>query len=209
MPMMVQTPERRVLLNGVTWETYSRLVEECQESSGTRLTYDRGALEIMTPSFQHESFKEVLARLFESLADVRGMDYFPGGSTTFRREDLEQGFEPDACFYVRNAKNVRGRTEIDLKTDPPPDLVIEVDITGSSLNKQEVFSAVGIFEIWRYAENRVEILRLESGSYSRISESALLPGITSSQLTAFLQASQTMTRVEWIRFIRGTSSDGG
>jgi Uma2 family endonuclease len=205
--MMVQTPERRVLLNGVTWETYSRLVEECQESSGTRLTYDRGSLEIMTPSFQHESFKEILARLFESLADARGMDYFPGGSTTFRRQDLEKGFEPDACFYVRNVESIRGKTEIDLNRDPPPDLVIEVDITGSSLNKQEVFSAVGVSEIWWYGENRVEILQLESGSYSRDSDSALLPGVTSSQLTAFLQASQTMTRVEWIRFIRGRGSE--
>ena len=128
---------------------------------------------------------------------------FPVGSTTFRREDLEQGFELDACFYVRHVEGIRGKTEIDLKTDPPPDIVIEVDITGSSLNKQAVFSAVGISEVWRCTENRVEILQLEFGTYSRIGKSALLHGVTSSQLTEFLQASQTMTRVEWIRFIRG------
>jgi hypothetical protein len=47
------------------------------------------------------------------------LDLVGAASTTFDREDLTQGFEPDACFYLQDAARVRGRKRIDLAVDPP------------------------------------------------------------------------------------------
>jgi len=133
-------------LHGISWETYERLLAEHQESSGTHFTYDRGRLEIMVLSAKHEAAKHVLTLLVEILAEELNVDVYGLGSTTFRRADLERGFEPDACFYIQREALVRGKDEIDLTVDPPPDLVIEIDITSPSLNKFPLFAALGISE---------------------------------------------------------------
>ena len=121
--------EQRVLLRNISWETYERLLEERGDNSAPRFTYDRGELEIMSPSPEHEALNRSIALLVEFLAAELGIDVYDLGSTTFRREDLERGFEPDSCFYIENEERVRGKTRKDLSVDPPPDLVIEIDIT--------------------------------------------------------------------------------
>lgn len=126
--------EHRVILHNTSWETYERLMKERGESRVPRFAYDRGELEIMSPSTEHESIAYYVGLLVAVFAEEAGVDLYGAGSTTFDREDLERGFEPDACFYVRNAERVRGKPRIDLSLDPPPDLVIEVDIT--SLSRQ-------------------------------------------------------------------------
>jgi len=93
-----------------------------------------------------------------SLAEALGIEILPIRSTTIRRPDL--GVEPDAAYYVRNEPLVRGRKQIDFATDPPPDLVIEVDITSDSIEKLPLFAALGFPEVWRYKEGKVQILRL-------------------------------------------------
>ena len=135
MPMTtIAPPEQRVILENVSWETYERLLAESIDSVGTRFTYDEGALEIMVGSIAHENPNRTLAQLVEIVAEETDRDLHRAGSTTFKRKDLAKGFEPDSCFYIGHAQEARGREELDLVTDPPPDLVIEVDITRSSLN---------------------------------------------------------------------------
>src|SRR4051812_27904926 len=85
------------------WETYERLLKENEDASSPRFTYDRGWLEIMSPSIDHEKIIEALRLLVAALADQAGLDYQGTGSTTFRREDLQRGFEPDASYYFREA----------------------------------------------------------------------------------------------------------
>ena len=94
------TREQRVILHGVSWETYERLLADFAESHAAYFTYDRGVLEIMVLSCEHEQLKHILATLVEVLAEELEIDVIGGGSTTFRREDLARGFEPDACFYI-------------------------------------------------------------------------------------------------------------
>src|SRR5689334_8883188 len=112
MASVLTPPEQKVILKGVSWETYVRLLSEHQESAGTRFNYDRGMLEIMVLSFEHETLKHTLSLLVELLAGEMGIDIEGAGSTTFRREDLNQGFEPDACFYIRQARKMRGKKEV-------------------------------------------------------------------------------------------------
>jgi Uma2 family endonuclease len=191
-----------VILYGISWETYERLLAEHQESSGTHFTYDRGRLEIMVLSAKHEAVKHVLALLVEVLAEELNIDVYGLGSTTFRRADLERGFEPDACFYIQQEALVRGKDEIDLTVDPPPDLIIEIDITSPSLNKFPVFAALGIPEVWRYNGARVSCFRLEGDEYIERAESVALPKVTNAALTEFVEQDKRLKRTAWLRRVR-------
>jgi Uma2 family endonuclease len=125
------------------------------------------------------------------------------GSTTFRREDLERGFEPDSCFYIRNAAGVRGKKRIDLGADPPPDLIIEIDITSPSLAKLPLFAKAGVPEVWRFDGNRLAIYELIGDEYLERDASVAFPAVTSADVTAFIKDSETMERPEWVRKLRG------
>jgi hypothetical protein len=118
-------PDHCILLSGVRWETYESLLTDMQDSHAAHFAYDRGVLEIMAPSYEHDNLKHIIAVLVEVLAGEMEIDIEGGGSTTFRRQDLATGFEPDACFYIQHAERVRGKKQIDLAQDPPPDLIIE------------------------------------------------------------------------------------
>src|SRR5947209_15582485 len=111
--------DQRVVLRNVRWETYERLLADHQESSAPRFTFDRGTLEIMSPLPEHEEVNRALASLVENLLVEWRMSFRNLGSTTFKREDLGRGFEPDSCFYVQHANHVRGKARIDLTVDPP------------------------------------------------------------------------------------------
>src|SRR5215208_3944298 len=117
--------EQRVLLRNISWETYERLLDERGDSRVPRLAYDRGDLEIMSPSSEHESVAYFVALLVAVLAEEMRVNAYGVGSTTYRRGDIGRGFEPDGSFYIRNEERIRGKPRIDLSVDPPPDLVLE------------------------------------------------------------------------------------
>src|SRR5688572_7081156 len=129
MRAVLSTSDQTVILEGIRWETYELLLDDQQDSSGTRLTYDCGTSEIMAPSSEDERLKETVRLLFQLLAAEMDIDVLPVGSTPFRRKDLRKGFEPDASFYIHHAETLRGKKKTDLSVDPPPDLVIELEIT--------------------------------------------------------------------------------
>lgn len=195
-------PEQRVLLQ-VSWETYERLLAEHVESPGTRFAYDGGRLEIMVVYVGHENPNRTLARLVEIVAEETNRDFCPAGSTTFKREDLEKGVEPDSSFYFdERAAWVRGKSELDLRVDPPPDLIIEIDITRSSLPRLPIFAALGVPEVWRYDGRRVTFYQLAEGSYVEIERSMALPPLTSRQAGVFLAESQREKNPAWLRRVR-------
>src|SRR5262249_61224467 len=119
-------------------------------------------LEILVVSAPHEEPNRTLAALVEVLAEEFGLELRRLGSTTFKREKLLKGFEPDSAFYIARASAVRGR-HVDADVDPPPDLIIEIDISRSSLPRFPIFAAFGVPELCRYDGSRVSIWRLEGG----------------------------------------------
>ena len=128
----VKTPaEQRVVLHNVGWETYERLLADHESDSAPRFTYDRGELEIISPSPEHEKLNRRIAQLVMAFTEELEVEAEDFGSTTFRREDLERGFEPNSCFYIQNEERVRGKDRIDLTVDPPPDLVVALRSTSS------------------------------------------------------------------------------
>ncbi|MGH9336532.1 MAG: Uma2 family endonuclease [Vicinamibacteria bacterium] len=142
-------PEQRVVLHNLSWQTYDRLLEEAAGCSSLRLTYDRGTLEIMSPSEEHEELNRSLAFLIEALVTELDLESRSLGSATFRREDLDRGFEADSCFYIQSAPRVAGKQKIDLRIDPPPDLVIEVELTSSAVDKLDIYAHLRAPELWR------------------------------------------------------------
>ncbi len=193
--------QQKVILKGVSWETYQRLLAEHQEVSGTHFIYDEGDLEIMVLSARHEEPKRDLEVLVDVLAEEFDLDVRPVGSVTFQREDLQKGFEPDSAFYIAHASEVEGRY-VDPEVDPPPDLIIEVDVTSPSLNRFPIFAAFGVPEVWRYDGSRVAIYRLEAGRYVETVSSSALPPLTADVATRFLEERRRTRSREWIRRVR-------
>src|SRR5688500_8985660 len=151
-----EQPER-VVLRGVAWDTYSALLEEL-EGQHFRLTYDDGTLEIALPLPIHEKWKKLIGGMIEQIPLELDVPMSRFGSTTFRKKKLRKGAEPDECYYVQNEPRVRGKADLDLKRDPPPDLVIEIDVTSSTVPKQPIYAALGVAEVWRFDGTRLQSL---------------------------------------------------
>ena len=201
----VKTPaEQRVLLENVTWETYESLLSGRRESRVPRFTYERGMLEVMSPSSEHESISYYIGLLVAVFAEEIGVDVYGVGSTTFKRPDLQRGFEPDSCFYVQNEELVRGKARIDLHVDPPPDLVIEVDITSPSLDKLPIYAQMDVSEIWRYDGDNLSFFTLGNDGYSRVEESVVLPPITARSASNLVEKSKSLGLASWLREVRET-----
>src|SRR5947209_6595206 len=139
-------PGRCLRLSHVDWRTYSRLLRIFAERPGIRLTYDRGELEIMSPLLEHDDDAPFLGDLVFVLTEELGMPLKRGGSTTLRRRLRRRGIEADEAFWIANAPRMAGRRRLDLRTDPPPDLAIEVDVSHSSLDRPGVSPPLGVPE---------------------------------------------------------------
>lgn len=204
LPGPVQTP-RGILLSGIRWPTYEAILADLEDRP-IRLTYDRGRLEIMAPSFNHERCKKKVGRVVETLAEEKGLEIVSGGSATFRLEDLEKGLEPDDCFYIQNAALVLGKQQIDLAVDPPPDLVVEIDISSSSINRMAIYAALGVPEVWTYDGDELTVYVFEKNEYIPAKISRALPDVDLAGLEAFLRVNisagdGTMVRLlrKWLR----------
>jgi Uma2 family endonuclease len=194
---------QRVVLNGISWDLYERLLEAHLDSAVPRFTYDKGHLEIMSPSDQHEQLTDAVRHLVNVVAEVMRINVKGFGSTTFRRRDIQRGFEPDACFYGKNLHCVLGKkSKLDLRTDPPPDLVIEIDLGRSSLNKESIIAQFGVPEVWRYRRRSWRILGLEAGGYREQQESSILPGVTAELISTWIENSRTLEPLVWTQQVR-------
>lgn len=193
--------EQRVVMDNISWSTYLAILNDAKNRRG-RISYDEGVLEIMSPSRQHEDAKSLIRRMIESYCDAAGTDADAAGSTTFKREDLAKGFEPDECYYIENAPTVRGKDELDLTMDPPPDLALEVDISRKSLNKFGIYRALGVPEIWRYYGQTLEFFVLKADEYVNVDQSEQLPGFPAQLAAKLLQKRLTLGQSEIMREFR-------
>jgi Uma2 family endonuclease len=150
-------------LSGISWQTYETLLEELSDRR-LRLTYNHGNLEIMAPSPEHEFSKKVIGRFVETLAEESDLDIYPLGSTTFKRPELS-GVEPHECFYIRRIAAVKGKKRLDFTQDPPPDLILGIDVTSSSSHRLQVYANLAIPEVWVYDGSSLVVNQLQNGCY--------------------------------------------
>jgi Uma2 family endonuclease len=174
-------------LDGIRWQTYEMILRDLGDHSRLRLTYDRGRLQIMSPLPVHERWAQQLALFVRVLAATSRLPFVCFGSMTIRREDLQRGLEPDSCFYLASWHRVRGKRELDFRTDPPPDLAIEIDVTRSSLDRMSVYAALGVPELWRYDEKALRCYhRNDQGIYDECPNSRAFPLVRVADLEPFL-----------------------
>jgi Uma2 family endonuclease len=170
------THETSTRLRKATWQEYVDL-RDSAEFFRTRMTYDRGDLELMSPSKLHERVGYLIGRCIDVFTMKRNIAIQSCRTTTFRRKELLRGLEPDNCYYIQNEAVVRSRDEVDLRIDPPPDLVIEVDITSWELDRLAIYAALGVPEVWLWQNDRLQILALNRrAKYIETSESCSLSG---------------------------------
>jgi Uma2 family endonuclease len=194
---------QRVILNGVSWSDYLDMGDLLRDRPALRLTYDRGRLEIITTSSTHERLKKWLGRFVETIAEECGVAILPGGSITFQREDLERGFEPDECYWIANEGQMRGRPDYDPTRDPPPDLVVEIEVTRSALNRMALFARLGVPEVWRFDGTALHVHRLQSpGSYAEMNNSLTFPVIRIVGITRFLALDVSQDYLSTVREFR-------
>jgi Uma2 family endonuclease len=172
----------------VDWATYTRLLRIFADRPRMRLTYDRGELEIMSPVLEHDNDDRMLGQFVVILTDELGLPMMPGGSTTMRRRKRRKGIESDECFWIANAHRMEGRRRLDLRTDPPPDLAIEVDVTRSSMDRMGIYAALKVPEVWRLEGDVLTFNVLdEHGVYQQAETSRSFPGLRPADLLPFVQ----------------------
>lgn len=196
MSIAVSSPrvaEQRFLLSDVSWSLYEHLLEELNDRRNVRVTFDRGDLELMSPSLRHESWGNMLGAFVEILAEELDIPLICARSTTFRRKDLNRGLEPDNCYYIEHVQDVLGKDDLDLSVDPPPDLAIEIEVSRSAVGRMPIYAALGIPQVWRYGDDRLQVYCLDAGGDYVIAErSPTFPALSLEKVAEFLcQSLQT------------------
>jgi Uma2 family endonuclease len=198
--LVKSTPaEQRTVLQNISWETFEALLRDTGEDRGSRFAYDCGVLEIMTPLFEHENPKIQFDRLIFALAVELKIKIKSAGSTTLKRKPITKGIEPDNCYYIQNEPLIRGKQELDLTTDPAPDLAVEIDITSSSVNKLNIYAALDVAELWRYDGEVLKFYQLVASEYIEIQSSIAFPLISVSDMNKFIQKSKTMDEIDLLQ----------
>jgi len=175
-----------IVLSNISWGMYRSLVK-LFDGTNVCLTYDHGALEIMTKSVAHEGEKTLLGRLLELLALEWDVPIAGFGEMTWNRKDLERGLEPDECYYVRNEPRFGHGKGPDPRRDPPPDLMIEIEVSRRLLDRKRILAALGVPELWCFNGRELRFLVLnKSGQYEEHEESLNFPGLKSADLEQFL-----------------------
>lgn len=180
--------DNHLVIEGVSWETYESLLRDFEMTGQRkRVTYDDGRMVIVSPLPRHEKWKSLVGRIVEAIADARDIPISTFGSTTWKRKRKKKGLEPDDCFYIQNEAAVRGRMDLDLKRDPPPDLAVEVDLRPYLINKLNVYAGLGIHEVWCYDGTALQMFVLQkTGEYEQVESSAALPFVRPADIERFL-----------------------
>ena len=175
-----------LVLHNVTWEEYEDLLAEVGEARGLRISFNDGTLKVMTLSSEHEKYALFINRLVAAISFRLRINILFFGSTTMRKREKTKGNEPDACFYVQTASAIGNRIHLDFAVDPPPDVVVEVDIHHDSRDNYPIYTVLGVPEIWRFDGQEMTIYHLQEGVYMPAEASRALPMLNSDVLTEYV-----------------------
>lgn len=194
-------PETRMVLENVAWETYVELADQ-RSGSIPRMTYDNGVLEMMSPKREHENIGRLIGRIVETYSELMDIEIISVASVTVKRSDLAKAFEADESYYVTHAAQLLGKKELDFAVDPPPDLIIEVELSSSAIRKMQLFAAMHVLEVWRHDGESLQMHRWLDGTYQKIESSVQLPGLTAQQINETLVLRDTIGETKLIQGFR-------
>jgi Uma2 family endonuclease len=193
--------EQRFRISLVSWEKYEQMAAWF-DGRHVRLTYDRGELELMTVSHKHEYHKHLLGLLLMVAAEELGIENHAGGSMTFKREDLERGLEPDECYWIEPEPQMRGKEEYDQQNDPLPDLVLEVEVSRSVLDRMGIYAALKVPEVWRWDGQQLRFCLLRKGRYVEGPASRAFPMLAGGEIVRFMHMQQALSKITLVRAFR-------
>lgn len=199
--LLTEVPETRMVLENVNWETYVALAD-ARRGSVPRMTYNEGVLEMMSPKRKHEHLGRLIGRMIEAYSEIKGIEILSVASVTVKRSDLQKAYEADESYYVTNMARVLKKEELDFEVDPAPDLVVEVELTSSAIDKMELFATMQVREVWRHDGTSVQFYRWVNGRYERIQESLELPGLELTLVNRFLDQRLQTGETTWILAFR-------
>ncbi len=179
-----------LILPHVSWHEFESLAAELGDRREVRLSYQRGRMEITMPSPEHEEYVDLIQDLTRLLVRELGLRMESRGTALLKRELRETGAQPDGCFYIQHAAEIIGKRQLDLTVDPPPDIVVEVDLNTDSRGKFSIYATLGVPELWRYDGLSFEIHHLTETEYVEATESLAFPFLTAAALTDFLEQSK-------------------
>jgi Uma2 family endonuclease len=212
LPAEREPPIEHVVIRAVDWAYYEGLLALVGDRRSRRMTYDRGNLEIMAPSWNHEWWAARLDRIILGVTEVLDVPLLSGRSTTFRRETLDGGLEPDRCYYITNAHRMVGRRELDFSVDPPPDLAIEVDFTSRSIDRLSIYAAIGVAEVWRWDAEGIHVYHLRQSAHGpeflEAEQSLNIPALPVDRVVDFVIENQSSTDQQLIRAARAWAAGG-
>ena len=184
--------EQRFALNSIDWQSY-RAISHALTGRHLRITYDRGRLELMTISSLHGTLCRLVYTIISVLTEEFQLPKRGCGDMTCDRESLERGIEPDECFYIENEAKVRGKDNLDMSVDPPPDLAVEIDISRDSRRRLSIYAALGVPEVWRFDGTALTVyVRQTNGEYEAVAVSPHFPPIPLAEIEATLKRRHEM-----------------
>ena len=199
--LLSEASETRMVLENVSWETFVALADE-RRGSVPRMTYNEGVLEMMSPKRKHENIGRLIGRMIEAYSEFKGIEILSVASVTVKRSDLKKAYEADESYYVTNIDQVLAKEELDFEVDPAPDLVVEVELTSSAIEKMELFAAMQVREVWRHDGTSVQFYRWLNGRYDMIPTSVELPGLDAALINRFLEERLEAGETTFIRAFR-------
>jgi Uma2 family endonuclease len=200
-------PRQCFIINSIDWANY-RKISDALTDRHVRLTYDRGVLEFMTKSTLHEMLSRLYHLSLFVLAEEFGLPLCSCGSMTCDREDLSHGVDADESIYLHNAPLVRGKKQIDLSTDPPPDLMVEVNLSRSSQRRLSIYAAIKVPEVWQVDTDSLKVLQLQQdGQYAVSEQSCYFPGLPMAEIVSFVRRRDEVDEIALIREFRAWVRD--
>ena len=194
-------PGQQLRLHDINWHQFEAILTELGEHRAARIAYYQRILEIRMPLPKHEREKSIISDAIKIILEELEIDYECFGSTTFKRQEMSYGIEPDDCFYIQNYQVMIGKDRLDLAVDPPPDLALEIDVT--SKTQSEAYLALGVPELWIYQGNELKIYVLESNQYQEVSQSPTFLQLPIPHLIQeLLKQSQEIGRSRALRMFR-------
>ena len=199
--VLSEASETRMVLENVSWETFVALADE-RRGSVPRMTYSEGVLEMMSPKRKHENIGRLIGRMVEAYSEIKGIEILSVASVTVKRSDLKKAYEADESYYVTSIDQVLAKEELDFEVDPAPDLLVEVELTSSAIEKMELLAAMQVREVWRHDGTSVQFYRWLNGRYNLIQTSVELPGLDAALINRFLEQRLEAGETTFIRAFR-------
>jgi len=190
----------------VGWKGYLTLLRLRGERATPRMVYLDGTVWLMSLSFPHERMKERFGWLLLVLIEEFDVPCIPAGSTTFRRRAKKGGVEGDQTYYLANEARIQGKghkDNIDLSTDPPPDLAIEVVRSHGAAAAIEVYRRLRVPEVWicDRAELVISVLQ-PNGRYASSPTSASFPFLSAAEVLDWVGRPHNVSDTEWTMELR-------